>query len=319
VNAPALGRLLGKILVAAPVLVIVCLSPRLFAVFKPELLFVLAASCLSYLCYGLMLNTVTRFREEYIIERERAETLKVESEVLESISDCFISLDSHFSLVYLNDAACAEFSVERHLALKATIPDAVPAFFSTSMIAELQAASRGSAASMFEAPNQKQDAWYEMRCFPRPDGMSIYFRNITESMSSRRKLEEAHGILREQAELLDKAQDAIVVQDMNHRIIYWNKGAERLYGWAADEATGRCAQDIGDDSLADRYEIIGSVLQHDEWTGELSQRRRDGSIVVVESRCTLVRADDGSPRSILAINTDITNRKSAEAKISGIL
>jgi hypothetical protein len=65
------------------------------------------------------------------------------------------------------------------------------------MLAGLQEASSKALASVFEARNEKQHTWYEMRCFPRPDGMAIYFRNITESMTSRRKLAEAHSRLRE--------------------------------------------------------------------------------------------------------------------------
>jgi diguanylate cyclase (GGDEF)-like protein/PAS domain S-box-containing protein len=314
VNAPSVGRFLSKSLLLAPVLILCCLTWRLIAIFPVALLFLLVTFCLSYLAFGLMFDTVTRYREEYIVERERAESLKIESGVLESISDCFISLDSGLKLVYLNDAACAEFAVERTVALKNTLPNAVPGFFSPAMLSLLQAASGNVSASMFEAQNQSQDLWYEMRCFPRPDGMSIYFRNVTESISSRRKLDEANGILREQAELLDKAQDAIFVRDMENRVIYWNRSAERLYGWTAKEVTGRLLGDIFHDSLADMDKSVVSVLQNGEWDGELSQRHRDGTTLIVESRCTLVSGEDGKPRSILAINTDITNRKAAEAK-----
>jgi diguanylate cyclase (GGDEF)-like protein/PAS domain S-box-containing protein len=315
VNSLKVGRLLARGLLAAPVLLVCCLLPRLIAIFKLELLLVVEAYCVSYIAFGLMLTVVTRYREAYILERERVESFKVASEVLESISDCFLSLDSEFRLIYLNDAACTEFDVERQAALKNALPDAAPGFFSESMLAGLQAASAKTSSSMFEAHNEERNLWYEMRCFPRLDGMSIYFRNITEAISSRRKLEQANTSLREQAELLDKAQDAIFVQAMDGRILYWNKSAERLYGWTAEEVTGRLVKDIFHDSFADMNQSIASVLQHGEWAGELSQYHRDGTPLIVESRCTLVSSEEGKPASILAINTDITDRKSAEARI----
>jgi diguanylate cyclase (GGDEF)-like protein/PAS domain S-box-containing protein len=315
VNAPATGRLLAKSLMLAPLLIICCLFPRLLAIFETGLLFVLAIWCFSYVCFGLMFDTVTRYREEYIVERERAESLKVESAVLESISDCFISLDSEMRLVYLNDAACTEFAVERCVALNDTIANAIPGVFSRSIMTELQAASGNCLASMFEARNEKQDRWYEMRCFPRRGGMSVYFRNITESILSRHQLAEAHSSLREQAELLDKAQDAIFVQDMDNRVLYWNKSAERFYGWTAKEVTGRPMGEIFPEPVADMEKCVASVLQYGEWSGELSQRHREGNTLIVESRWTLVRGEDGKPKSILSINTDITNRKEAEAKV----
>jgi diguanylate cyclase (GGDEF)-like protein/PAS domain S-box-containing protein len=314
VNSAAVGRLLGRSLLIAPLLLIACLAPRLLVIFRLPLLLLLAVYCLSYVCYGLTLGIVTRYREEYIVERERAESLRFESKVLESISDCFISLDSELRLVYLNDAACTEFAIERRAALDHPLVTAVPGFFSASTLEELLAAAGRSGASMFEAHNDEHDLWYEMRCFPGPDGMSIYFRNITQWMSTRNKLAQAHDRLSEQAELLDKAQDAIFVVDMDSRFIYWNKGAERLYGWSAQEVIGQLASDIVHDAAADANVSGAAILLHGEWDGELSQSRRDGSLLVVESRRTLVLAPDGQPRSILAINTDITTRKSAEAK-----
>ena len=75
VNAPAVGRLLGKTLVFAPVLLLCLLASRLAVVFKVELLFLLAAYCLSYLSFGLMFDIVTQYREEYLVERERSGSL----------------------------------------------------------------------------------------------------------------------------------------------------------------------------------------------------------------------------------------------------
>jgi hypothetical protein len=169
VNAPAVGRLLAKSLLVAPVLLICCLSSKLIGLFPVELLFLLVAYCLCYECYGLMLNTVSRYREEYIVERERAEALKAESEVLESISDCFISLDSGSRLVYLNDAACTEFAVARHKVLKQIIPQAIPGFFSQAMLAGLREASSKALASVFEARNRlgmKCDAFRGQKAWP---------------------------------------------------------------------------------------------------------------------------------------------------------
>jgi diguanylate cyclase (GGDEF)-like protein len=186
VNQPVVGRLLARILFIVPMCLIACLVPRLITVLKVEQQVLLGVYCLSYCCYALTLNLVTRYREKYIIERERAESLRVEAEVLESISDCFISLDSTFRLIYLNDAACEEFAIDRRAALNDTLSHAAPSFFSESMMAGLQAASTRAIATIFEAENEERRLWYDLRCFPRPDGMSIYFRDITN-----RKVDEA--------------------------------------------------------------------------------------------------------------------------------
>jgi PAS domain S-box-containing protein len=117
----------------------------------------------------------------------------------------------------------------------------------------------------------------------------------------------------EQAALLDEARDAICVNDLDQRILFWNKSAERLYGWTSNEAIGRNAnQLLGQDQVA--LMALKTLIQRGEWNGELHQSTRAGSHVVVASRWTLMRDEAGAPKSILVINTDITEQKKIEAQ-----
>jgi len=134
-------------------------------------------------------------------------------------------------------------------------------------------------------------------------------RDVTERKQSEEKI-------REQAQLLDKAQDAIFVRDLEHRIIYWNRSAERLYGWTADEAIGKNANEILY-RKEDLPQIIGvqrNVIEEGEWVGELNQIAKDGKEIIVASSWTLVKDSDGKPKSILVVNTDITEKKRLEAQ-----
>lgn len=126
---------------------------------------------------------------------------------------------------------------------------------------------------------------------------------------------EADKRISEQASLLDKAQDAIIVRDIEGHIQFWNKSAERLYGWKAEEVLG-LKMEVLFDTSADFYrQAMERVLQSGEWVGEITEQRKDGSSIVVEGHWTLVRSDSGEPQSILAIKTDITQRKIAESEI----
>ncbi|HRM00021.1 MAG TPA: PAS domain S-box protein, partial [Acidovorax sp.] len=125
----------------------------------------------------------------------------------------------------------------------------------------------------------------------------------------------ADARIRHQASLLDKAQDAIVVRDLNHQIIFWNQSAERLYGWSRLQALGQSIEMLLYDDPAHFRHATQTVLEQGEWTGEIVQYHRDGSPIEVEGRWTLVRGDDGQPQSILAINTDIRQRKASEREI----
>jgi two-component system cell cycle sensor histidine kinase/response regulator CckA len=137
--------------------------------------------------------------------------------------------------------------------------------------------------------------------------------SISRDITERKRAEER---IREQASLLDKAQDAIVVKDLKNRFIYWNKGAERLYGWTAEEAIGKNAFELlykGESPLL--IEAQKSVIEMGEWSGELHKVTKDGKEIIAESRWTLVHDNEGKPKSILIINTDITEKKKLESQL----
>ena len=121
--------------------------------------------------------------------------------------------------------------------------------------------------------------------------------------------------IREQAALLDKAQDAIVVRDIEHRILYWNKSAERVFGWSASEALGQNAFELLSKTQGTAcLEALRNVVETGEWSGELVHATRSGGEAIVASRWTLVRDPEGRPKSILALSTDITEKKKFEAQ-----
>ncbi|MBS0467357.1 MAG: EAL domain-containing protein [Proteobacteria bacterium] len=121
--------------------------------------------------------------------------------------------------------------------------------------------------------------------------------------------------IRQQASLLNKASDAIIVHDLDYRITFWNERAERLYGWNREEALGRSAASLLHNDPQYFHEACEQVLRMGEWTGELQQFARDGRSLEVEGRWTLVRNDQGETESILAINSDIGERKASEREI----
>ena len=133
----------------------------------------------------------------------------------------------------------------------------------------------------------------------------------------------AQGILRkraeekiiEQAALLDKAQDSILVIDLSNRISYWNKSAERLYGWPGREVQGKRADQLLFRDITHFEQAKAAVLECGEWKGELCQVNSGDGTVVVESEWTLVHDDAGMPKSILVVNTDLTERKKIEAQL----
>jgi len=106
------------------------------------------------------------------------------------------------------------------------------------------------------------------------------------------------------------------VRTMEGRVTFWSTGAERLYGWTRDEAEGRLAHDL----LRTHLSILGeaphaAVLHDGEWCGELRQRRRDGTQVVVSSHWVALRAPGGPASHVMEINTDVTVLESTRARV----
>ncbi|MBD2454607.1 response regulator [Nostoc sp. FACHB-87] len=123
--------------------------------------------------------------------------------------------------------------------------------------------------------------------------------------------------IREQAALLDVTSDAIVVKDFNNQICFWNQGAENLYGWKATEVIGENVNQIlyPPDTLAQVQNIYASIAESGFWQGELNQVNKQGQTVIVASRWTLMCDRHNQPKSILTVNTDITEKKHLENQI----
>ena len=147
---------------------------------------------------------------------------------------------------------------------------------------------------------------------------SVLYQSL-EWYRQKRRFEEKQRAadlkIREQAALIEKAQDAILVEDVHGRITYANPSAERLYGWSVAELqSDGAAQQLNEPGERPLAEARQVALARGEWLGELEQTTRDGRKLRVASRCTLIRDERGKPKSFLFINTDVTEKKRLEAE-----
>jgi PAS domain S-box-containing protein len=137
-----------------------------------------------------------------------------------------------------------------------------------------------------------------------------------ELLERTRSLERQAAVLSEQAALLDLAQDAIIVRDMNGRIVFWNRGAEVIYGWSSHEAVGQIMSDLlKEEASASTASIDRTLLRQGQWDGEETHHTRDGAELIMASRWALQRDVAGAPVRILTIHNNITDHKKAEAAL----
>ncbi len=147
-------------------------------------------------------------------------------------------------------------------------------------------------------------------------GVTCASTDISERQAALRERKLAEEKIREQAALLDVTTDAICVRDLNNEIIFWNKGAETLYGWQATEVWGKNASELLYDEFSPEIEAaLLQVVSKGKWQGELNKLTKMDKEILVASRWSLVCDEQGKPKSILTVDTDITEKKHLEAQL----
>jgi PAS domain S-box-containing protein len=232
--------------------------------------------------------------------------------LIDAAPDAIFVLDAHGKCVLANDSAarlrgCREDEVAG-LSLADTYAPA-----ERDLLQERLDRARNQGAFRFERQFLRQNN----EVVPVEVSLSTagedHYQEVVRDISDRKEVEEK---LRKQAELLSLAHDAIIVRDPESRIIFWNAGAEKTYGWTATEAFGKETHELLQTRFpVSRQAVDVALRQQGQWEGELTHITRQGRPIVVTSRQSLRRDEHGAPEAILEINRDVTERRQAEAQI----
>lgn len=238
-------------------------------------------------------------------ERERALESRL-SATLTSISDGIYFLDAENRLTYANPRALEMLRFTEEDLRRTSIWDLFPEAIDTGYRDAFERATTTGEPVTHRAYYEPFDRWFETTAYPTGDGLAVYVRDVTDDQRARETALRTQQQLAQQAALLDSASDAMLVRDIDGTVRYWNSAAAQLYGWSAEEAVGRNIVDLIDMDPAVRWPALETLMNEGYYAGEVAQRTRDGRQIIVDCRWQVLRDDAGEPRSIFAVNTDIT-------------
>jgi PAS domain S-box-containing protein len=237
--------------------------------------------------------------------------------IVESSGDEFIAFDGRWGYEYVNGRALDAInstlgtSLSRDDLSGRTVWDLFPAFEHTDLHRMLERSRRSERPARVQGYSVPGDRWVEAWTFPWNGGFAAYTRDVSADRAAAERL-------RYHASLLDNVEDAVIATDADgFRIIAWNRGAERLYGYSAEEVLGRPVREVGrfqDDAARVNFEQ--ELLQNGRARAEIAARHRNGAPVEVELVGVAVRGEQGEISGYLGIHRDITERKRAVQQLA---
>jgi PAS domain S-box-containing protein len=266
--------------------------------------------------FTVILRDITRRVHAEAAMRESQEQL---ASILDTTIDGIITIDGDQHIVLFNAAAEKIFRCPAVDAIGQPIDRFIPDRFRRAHRDQVRAFGEGEITRGSMGVRTVYGLRADGEEFPMEASISkvevggrklytVIHRDITERLRANERLVEL-------AALLDQSHEAIVVRELDNRIRYWGRGAERLYGWTAEEVIGRPIQElIYREDLSQMAEATRKVIEKGEWNGELRHITKDGREVIVEGHWTLAHDAEGAPKTILAINTDITEKKKLESQ-----
>jgi len=254
----------------------------------------------------------------FTLQGADAESNRFRGEILAQVSDAVIAVDTELRVTYLNAAAERQYGVTASEALGRCLDE----LYQFRWLRPEDAAA--SAAALRETGHWRGENIHIKRngeaiqvessvsCLLANDGTQTGLLAVIRDVTERKRAEEA---LRQQADLLDKISDAVISTDADFRIQTWNRAAERIYGWKAEEALGKEADSLLRTDFivpGSREEAVDQLMATGFAQTETRHRDRHGRELIMRGNVTLLKNAQGEVTGTLGVLRDVTERKRAE-------
>ena len=244
--------------------------------------------------------------------------------LLDFSPEALVMSDAIGTIVLVNDQAAALFGYSReelkHRSLDVLLPERLHGAYAAHWLRYVNTPHPLPMGAGLDLMGRRRDgSEFPVDISIRPVLLqqALHVVGAIRDISTQRRLERERVQQMEQlvmqSTLINLAHDAIMVRDQISRVLSWNQGAAELYGWSEKEALGRVTHTLLKTRFPTSRTAVDKYLERKvQWEGELVNTRRDGRVVVVESRQVLIRDAQGAPKAVLEINRDITQRKRFE-------
>jgi PAS domain S-box-containing protein len=263
--------------------------------------------------YEMELAEAKRKRDE-TLEALRASTAKT-NRILDSITDLFYQLDCEWRFVDVNRQTELHLGMSRDQLIGRSFWEVFPQAVDTPVHEQFHRSMEQGMPLHFEVASKlKPGSWFDAHIYPSSSGLTVYLSDITE----RKRAEAANHLL---ASIVEYSDDAIISKDLDGMISSWNRGAERIFGYKADEVIGKPATIL---MPPDRYNEEPAILariragrsvEHYETV----RRRKDGTLIDISLSISPIRDEEGNIVGASNISRDITEEKRAREERARLL
>ncbi|MGH7466804.1 MAG: sensor histidine kinase [Longimicrobiales bacterium] len=238
-----------------------------------------------------------------VADRERERSARI----LDTMTDGFITITRDWRITFANRRAEQILNVTRERMVGANALALFHPARGSSIHKTLAHAFETGVPVEVEDYFALTDRWFEIRVYPAGNDYTVYFRDIT----ARRR---AQASIRFQTRLLDAIAQAVLAADPDGTIIYWNRAAERVFGWTAEEVVGRARIRMthAGQSEAEESKLLARLRTGKPWLGEGLMLSKNGTTFSAALADAPITAEDGSPMGVVRIVTDLTTRKTIE-------